>query len=224
MMDRLSDAFAHERRLVANASHELGTPIANQRIVLEVALDDEDASAARLRQACSTALAEAVRAQTLLQGMLAMARAEQADLATAPVRVDDVVRPALAVVAPAGLRLDDDLRAVTITADEFLLERLVANLVGNAVAHNVPGGWVRAELDEVDGTAELRITNSAESIDPATADLLVEPFRRGAVGRTGPRHGNGLGLAIADAICSAHGWGLQVAAAGDTFEVTVRLG
>jgi len=210
MLDRLEAAFAHERRLVANASHELGTPLSNQRVLLEVTLDDPTTTPERLREVCATVLEQNVRAERLLSGMLAMARAGQAELRTEPVGLGEAVNAVLTAVDTGDLEVRRRFTSETIDADPFLLERLFTNLMLNAARHNVPGGWIEIDVRRTGDRVALRVSNSCTPIDPGLRDTLLEPFRRGSVDRTGSTTGSGLGLAIVAAIADAHGWSLEL--------------
>lgn len=86
----------------------------------------------------------------------------------------------------------------------MLIERLVSNLIDNAVRHNVPDGWVLASTREQAGRAELIIASSGEPIPADQVTGLFEPFRRLA-GRAGNPSGTGLGLSIVASVAKAHG-------------------
>lgn len=213
-LDRLAAALAHERRLVANASHELRTPIANQRIALDVALRDPDASAASLREACEVSLEQTYRSEALVNGMLAMARADQGRLDTEPVSLDELVRQVLGETDTGRLRVTTRLDPVTVSADPFLAERLIANLVANAVGHNASDdGSIDISLRRGESGAELIVVNSCRPIDAGQLARIREPFRRASADRTDSHSGSGLGLSIVDTIARAHGWTLTLSAA-----------
>ena len=97
-----------------------------------------------------------------------------------------------------------------MSGDRALAERLVANLIANAVRHNVPGGWVGVHSETRDGSARLRVRNSGPAIAPADVPALLEPFRRGDGERARDRHGHGLGLSIVAAIVRAHNASLSL--------------
>jgi signal transduction histidine kinase len=102
------------------------------------------------------------------------------------------------------------LEPVWASGDARLIERLAANLLNNALEHNVPGGSVSVGTTTEHGQAVLRISNSGPRVDPGEVDGLIEPFRR-ADGRLS-HHGHGLGLSIVAAITSAHDAQLSVRA------------
>jgi signal transduction histidine kinase len=84
-----------------------------------------------------------------------------------------------------------------------LLERMIANLVGNAVLHNEPGGWVRLRTGSSDADVHFEIANTGPLIPDDAVSSLFEPFRR-MEARTGVRDGVGLGLSIARSVATAH--------------------
>jgi signal transduction histidine kinase len=99
-----------------------------------------------------------------------------------------------------------------VSGDPRLVERLVANLIENAVRHNVPDGWVTAStVVKRDGRPELSVANSGPIVPPDDTARLLEPFRRLNGDRTGHGGGVGLGLSIVDAIATAHRAELRVA-------------
>jgi signal transduction histidine kinase len=202
---RLEASFESQRHFVANAAHELRTPLAAERTVLQVALRDPDASAASLRLACDEVLRLGRQQETLIDALLTLAgsergiaRAERFDLAE------------VAATVIAGGKIDARLGPAPAEGDPRLAESLVANLVGNAVRHNVPGGWASIETETAVGQAVLRVSNSGPVIAPAEVDRLFQPFQRLGDERVRRQDGQGdgglgLGLAIVRAIAVAHG-------------------
>ena len=224
MLGRLQEAFASQRQFVANASHELRTPLAIMRTEVDVALADPDCGAEELR-AMAGALRETVdRCERLIAGLLTLARSgasagqgEPVDLAAL---CADCVTDMRAQAHEAGVQVSAGLEPAWATGDPALLERMVANLLDNAIRHNNDGGWLEVRSGTEGSRAWLRVANGGERIDPHSAAQLTEPFRR--LGRDRP--GFGLGLSIVAAVAAAHGGevALNAPEAGG-LEVTVEL-
>jgi len=201
---RLEASFESQRHFVANAAHELRTPLAAERTVLQVALGDPAASVGTLRVACDEVLQLGRQQEKLIDALLTLAGSERG-----------ISRPEpfdLAVVAATvtqDVTIGARLRPAPAEGDPRLAESLVANLVGNAIRHNVPGGWAGIETGTAAGRAVIRVTNSGPVIPPGELDRLFQPFQRLGDERVRQRrddgHGLGLGLAIVRAIAVAHG-------------------
>ena len=227
MLDRLQAAFEAQRHFAAQASHELRTPLAIIRAEADVALAAPDVTERERRLAESTLMA-ADRSERLVDGLLALARSESTlrddarlDLADL---VGDVVGEQVRAADAAAVTLDLALASAAVAGDRALLERLVGNLVENAIRYNRPGGWIRVEVDSTDGAATLRVANSGPVVPPDVVATLFAPFQRGpANGRNRPT-GFGLGLAIVRAVAAVHGGNVTATAQGEGgLAVTVRL-
>src|SRR3984885_6415688 len=198
---RLEASFESQRRFVANAAHELRPPLSAERTVLQVALRDPDASVASLRAACNEVLQLGAQQEQLIDALLRLAGSERGIARAEPF---DLAEGAAGVIA--DVEIDAKLAAAPAEGDPRLAESLVANLVGNALRHNVPGGWALIETETVGGRAVLRVSNSGPVIPPAEVDRLFQPFQRLGDERVRRRDGgHGLGLAIVRAIAVAHG-------------------
>jgi signal transduction histidine kinase len=226
MLERLSAAFASQRRFVANASHELRTPLTVMRTELEVTLADPDATNAELREMAG-AVHEAVdRTERLVQALLTLARSEGAVARRDPVDLAAAAQMALEHTArdarAAGLSVTADLHAAPVRGDRRLLERLVANLIENAVGHNRPGGRVSVTTSTRNGHSIFDVVNDGDALDAATLPRLLEPFQRADRGARGD--GAGLGLSIVRSVAQAHGGAVALAACpGGGLRTTVTL-
>jgi signal transduction histidine kinase len=196
MLTRLDRSFDGQRRFIANASHELRTPLTLNRTLLEVALQQESASP-EVRQLGTTLLAINDRHGRLIDGLLVLARSERELTARAYVDLADIA----AHVSGPEIRVE--LQEAPTAGDPVLLERLVQNLLENAVRHNVAGGWVRVATYAKDGLAVVEVSNTGPMVPRYEIEGLFEPFRRLGTDRlAGP--GVGLGLSIVRAVARAH--------------------
>jgi signal transduction histidine kinase len=228
MLDRLQAAFQAQRRFVANASHELRTPLAIMRTEVDVTLADPTADEAELRRMATVIRSATLRAQQLVDGLLVLARSESGALRARELAdLASLAQAALQIVAPEargrGLRVKTRLAPAVTAGDPALLDRVVGNLVENAVRHNVGGGWVEVCTGLVAGQAMLRVSSSGEVVAAEEVSALFEPFHRGGVARTS-HDGAGLGLSIVRAVVAAHAGTVQAEPVpGGGLAVTVHL-
>lgn len=209
MLDRLQAAFLSQRRFVANASHELRTPLAVVRTEVDVTLADPAADAAELRRMAEVIRNATLRAQQLVDGLLVLARTEGGALRTRELAdLAGLAEAALRIASPElrsrGMHVRGRMTPALTVGDPALLERVVGNLVENAVRHNVAGGWVEVGTGVAGAQATLRVASSGDVIAPEAVAALFEPFHRGGVARTA-HDGAGLGLSIVRAVVAAHG-------------------
>jgi signal transduction histidine kinase len=228
MLARLDAAFESQRRFVANASHELRTPLAIARTETDVALADPDASPAELRAMAERVREASERSERLIEGLLTLARSERQLRTREPVDLSVAAAEALSAAGPEtealGLRVIRVLGRAPVAGDRALLERLVANLVENAVRHNLQGGWVEVGSGIADRDAVIRVANGGRPIPPEQVAALFEPFRRLDGDRTGSGRSAGLGLSIVRSVAAAHGGRAGARALdGGGLEVTVEL-
>jgi signal transduction histidine kinase len=210
LLGRLEGAFESQRRFVANASHELRTPITLERALVEVALADPQASVESLRDTCRRVLAATEQQERLIEALLTLARSQRGLGSRVPVDLREITAEVVRAVPSNGLRVETELNEARTTGDPAMAERLVANLIENAVRHNEAGGWVRAWTGQRGGLPTIEVTNAGPVVEPEQVDELVKPFYRAGEGGTGP--GLGLGLSIVQAIAEAHGAVLETEA------------
>jgi signal transduction histidine kinase len=199
MLGRLDAAFGAQRRFVANASHELRTPLTINRTLIEVALS-RPRPPVELRQLGETLLAVNTRHEKLIEGLLVLAGSEQRLTTGEPVDLAAVTERLVAAARPAGVDLRVSTAPALVTGDTVLLERMVHNLLDNAIAYNVPGGEVLVTC----AGKRLTVSNTGPPISAYEIPGLFEPFRR-LTDRVGSADGSGLGLSIVRSIVTAHG-------------------
>ncbi|MFJ2033002.1 sensor histidine kinase [Streptosporangium sp. NPDC087985] len=204
MLDRLHRVFDAQRRFIVNASHELRTPLAINRTVLEVSLEEPEASP-DLKALARALLGTSARYERLIEGLLLLAQSEQELTSRRPVELDQVVRAALDQFDLQSRRrpvtIHQDLSPVTVEGDPLFLERAVFNLVENAIKYNVRDGQVWVCCKE----GGLVVENTGQVVPPYEVEDLFEPFRRLQGDRVRSARGAGLGLSIVRAIVDAHG-------------------
>jgi signal transduction histidine kinase len=207
MLARLESAFESRQRFASDASHELRTPLA----VMQASADNVLTSTRPPKQARE--LAEEVqrqvsRSDSLMESLLTLSRAddvtntrERVDLADVAARVVTEKEPR---ATAAGIRLELDVEDAPVSADPILMERMIANLIENAVRYNVEhDGWVTCTVRAIDGVAQVQVANSGPSVELADVEALFERFRRGA--QRSEVSGHGLGLPIVSRVADVHG-------------------
>jgi signal transduction histidine kinase len=202
MLDRLEAALERERGFVADAGHELRTPLALLRTELELAAR-QAASEAELRAAVDAASRETERLSQLAEDLLLIARADRGRL---PLRVEEVDVDEL--FASVASRFDWRARVARqpadglhVQADRLRLEQALGNLIDNALRHG--GGAVELAAREQDGTIELHVRDGGAGFPDGFLDRAFDRFARADPARGGG--GAGLGLAIVRTIALAHG-------------------
>jgi signal transduction histidine kinase len=213
MLDRLESAFESQRRFVADASHELRTPLSIIRAEVDVALASPDVSVAEYRAMGEIVRDATGRSERLLDSLLALARSDAADRGTDDCDLADLADIAVERVArdadELGLGLTLALAPAPVTGDRVLLERLVGNLIENAVRHNEPKGWLSVETKVTNRAARLTVENGGPVIAHADAAKLTRRFHSSNTNEHEPR-GFGLGLSIVDSVTRAMGGSLEL--------------
>jgi len=208
MLGRLEAGFARQAAFVRNASHELRTPLSVIRTEADVTLADEADDPEALRRSLAVVREASERSERLIDALLALARADRDDHPRIEVELSQLVRQLTDETDLYGLRLELALRPARLLGDRELLRTMAANLIDNAVRHNVADGWIEIRTESAGEEARLEISNSGAMIVAEEAASLTEPFRRLGTARTGD--GLGLGLSIAASVAQVHGGELAI--------------
>jgi signal transduction histidine kinase len=208
LFGRLEASFEAQRQFVANASHELRTPLSAERALLQVALSDPDPTVETLRATCEELVELGDQQERLIAALLALARSQRGvgqleclDLAAI---ARDVLLARHDEAERRGIHLRAALAAAPVAADPSLAESLVANLLDNAILHNLPGGQAEISTALTTEGAAVSVSNTGTLIPPDAVQDLFQPFRQLGAERTSRGQGHGLGLAIVSAIADAH--------------------
>lgn len=204
MMDRITVGYEAQRRFAADASHELRTPLAVQRTLIEVGM-------ARTLTPDQVALLTAQLLETnernerLIEGLLVLSESDRGLMSWSPLRLDLITSSVLDAhrkrAEEAGITIVSHLAPREVRGEQVLLERLVTNLVQNALKYNRPDGTIDVRVGD---DPALIITNTGDDVPPDEVSALFEPFRRRSATRIDHSGGAGLGLAIARSITRAH--------------------
>jgi signal transduction histidine kinase len=186
-------------------AHELRTPLAVQRALLELALSDPGTDAVGWREVAEGVLDACEQQERLLDACLVLARS-QSGLSRRETRdLGSIVARRLRACDLGALKVRSALEAAWVIGDPDLIERLVDNLVGNAIRHNSPGGWIGLSTRRSAAKAVLTVENTGPSIPAGDVARLLQPFQQLAGHNARPAGGLGLGLTVAKAVVDAHG-------------------
>ena len=216
MLGRIEEAFDERRRseerlrrFIADASHELRTPITTIRGYAELyragGLDDGD----ELREAMRRTEQESARMGGVIDDLLQLARLDQGrPLAREPVDlaavVDDAARDARAVAPDRAIACATEAPLV-VTGDPDRLRQVVANVVGNALVHTAPEVALTLRATREGDTARIEVADEGDGMPPGAVERAFERFYRADPSRSRHHGGSGLGLAIVEAVVRAHG-------------------
>lgn len=218
VLERLGSALSTQRRFMADASHELRTPVSIIRTAADVTLSQPERDEPEYREALTAVSQQSSRLTRLVDDMLVLARADGGGY---PVTLTDVDLAELVAgcVRELGGRADDqDVRVSTslqparVKADEALLRRMCGNLLSNALTYTPRGGSVNVSVARLKDSVEVRVADTGPGIPAADRERVFERFVRLDPARGAG--GVGLGLAIARWVAEAHGGRVEVRSSG----------
>lgn len=206
MLAQLEAHVGEQRRFAANASHELRTPLAITRTLLEVARKDPAQDMGQLVERLHAVNARAIE---LIEALLLLSRTDQRSFTREAVDLSLIVEEAVETLLPLaekhGVSIETADGTARTTGSRALLQQMAANLLHNAIVHNLPEqGAIWLRLRERPDCVTLTVENTGERLDPALVATLAEPFRRGSERIRAGHAGVGLGLAIVQSIARAH--------------------
>ncbi len=203
MLDRLQAAFEGQQQFIANASHELRTPLAVMRATIDVVLDNPDNTPDDLRGMANDIRDAVDHAEHLIGALLILARNERGLTAHDVVDLATVAEDVLDTASLRDRRVHATLDPAAISGDPVLVERLIANLVDNAVRYNTTVGEIWISTRTLAGESQLTVANTGSLVNPADVDRIFQPFQR--LNDRTSHEGFGLGLTIVASIATVHG-------------------
>ncbi len=210
MLDRLQRGVEEKRRFVADASHDLRTPLAVMRSELDVSLRATGLTADS-KEVLTSTLDEVERMSRIVESLLTLARIDEGslELLREPVELRGlaaaVVGSMSSLASQRGVSVEVDGVGETVRADRTRLEQVVTNLMSNALRYSETGADVRVSVWREGSEAGMTVQDSGPGVSPEVLPRIFERFVRAEASRTGEDGGSGLGLAICREIVEAHG-------------------
>jgi len=235
LLARLESAMHQQRQFMADASHELRTPVTTTRTAANVALQQPHRDEEEYRKTLGIIEQQAMRLSRIVDDMFTLARA---DAGTYPVRrqpmyLDEVIEDvaAAARVVASTRQVEIEVHAdssASFVGDEELIRRLLANLLDNAVRHSPAGSAVRVELRARQAGYSLVVADQGSGIPAKHRPHIFERFYRVDTSRTRGHHdgGAGLGLSLARWVVTVHGGDITLSESsenGSTFSISLPV-
>jgi heavy metal sensor kinase len=232
MIARLEDAFQQNRRFIADASHEMRTPLTIMRGELE-SIVDAAPFASQVQETAASVLEEVERLARIVEGLFAISRLEAGEAQKAFSRFDlaelatSTTEQMCLLAEDKGIALSCAApREVFVEGDRARMKQVVVNLLDNAIKYTAPGGQVRLGVTAQDGKAVLEVEDNGMGIPAEARPHIFERFFRVDKARSREAGGAGLGLSIVKSICNAHGGHVDFQSeegAGSCFKVELPL-
>jgi heavy metal sensor kinase len=223
LLDRLEASLTQQRTFMADASHELRTPITVARTAAAVALQRAHRDEPEYRDALAIVEQQSTRLSRIVEDMFTLARADAGSypIRSAPMYLDEtfeeVVRGARVIAGTRRIAVTfDAVESASLTGDEELLRRLLTNLLDNAIRHAPEGATVTVTLRRDGDAYALSVTNPGTPIAPDARPHLFERFYRVDPARRPDDGGAGLGLALARWVARVHGGDVTLVASDAT--------
>jgi heavy metal sensor kinase len=223
VLDRLGSALSTQRRFMADASHELRTPISIIRTAADVTLTRAGRDEGEYREALAAVSQQASRLTRLVDDMLVLARADGGGypVVLASVNLTTLVSECVRELQPhaddKGITVHASLEPVVLKGDDALLRRMFSNLLGNALRYTPRGGSIDVSLTKVEGEVVLRVADTGPGIPAVDRERVFERFVRLDPARGAG--GAGLGLAIARWVAEAHNGRVRIVSSEPTGSV-----
>ena len=236
LLGRLERSLGQQRQFMADASHELRTPVATARTAASVALQQPHRDEHDYRQTLEIVEQQTARLSRVVDDMFTLARA---DAGNYPIRkvpmyldevIQDIVRAARVMASTKGVTVDDPLTvpSASFYGDEELIHRMIGNLIDNAIRHAPPGSSVRVDLDRSSSGYAIAVRDQGPGVPDEIRPYIFERFYRGDAARhrgpTSSSDGAGLGLALSRWIARSHGGDVDLArssGSGSTFVIAL---
>ena len=230
VLDRLGTALATQRRFMADASHELRTPVSIMATAADVTLSQPVREESEYREALTAVAQQSSRLGRLVDDMLVLARADaggypmvRAEIDLDAV-VDDCIRELSARARAKRIQVSSSLQPISVIADETLLRRIIVNVINNALTYTPPDGTVDVGMVPRDGVVSINVCDTGPGIAPEDRERVFERFVRLDPARG--EGGAGLGLSIARWAAEAHGGRVELVSSsprGCVFSITLPL-